>query len=103
MHQSEVTEGEVGSTTSQAPAHILLTHTRGRTPLSHSHTFHQCVSHLTLSHIKQVLEDVAECPAPLLQPCLQQVLEMCMVVATNKAFAPSTREQALALLHWMAK
>lgn len=50
-----------------------------------------------------MLEDVAEAPAPLLKPCLQQVLEMCMVVATNKSFASTTREQGLALLHWMAK
>jgi hypothetical protein len=51
----------------------------------------------------QVLEEVAENPAPLLTPCLQQVLEMCMVVATRKEFASNTREQGLALLHWMAK
>lgn len=51
----------------------------------------------------QVLVEVAECPAPLLQPCLQQVLEMCMTVATNKQFGWDTREQALHLLVWMAK
>jgi hypothetical protein len=51
----------------------------------------------------QVLEEVAENPAPLLQPCMHQVLEMCMVVATRKDFASNTREQGLALLHWMAK
>jgi hypothetical protein len=51
----------------------------------------------------QVLVEVAECPAPLLQPCLQQVLEMCMTVATNKQFEPDTRERSLHLLHWMAK
>lgn len=51
----------------------------------------------------QALVEVAESPAPLLQPCLSQVLEMTMTVATNKGFACSTREQALHLLHWMAK
>jgi hypothetical protein len=56
-----------------------------------------------LSVCGQVLVEVAECPAPLLQPCLQQVLEMCMTVATNKQFEPDTRENALHLLHWMAQ
>lgn len=53
--------------------------------------------------ICQVLVEVAESPAPLLQPCMQQVLEMCMTVATNKQFATSTREQALHLVHWLAR
>uniref|UniRef100_A0A383W429 Importin N-terminal domain-containing protein n=1 Tax=Tetradesmus obliquus TaxID=3088 RepID=A0A383W429_TETOB len=56
-----------------------------------------------LVQLCQVLVEVAECPAPLLQPCLQQVLEMCMTVATNKQFESDTRERALHLLHWMAK
>eukprot|EP00878_Enallax_costatus_P030791 GHUV01033582.1.p1 GENE.GHUV01033582.1~~GHUV01033582.1.p1 ORF type:complete len:279 (+),score=76.17 GHUV01033582.1:252-1088(+) len=56
-----------------------------------------------LGHMCQVLVEVAECPAPLLQPCLQQVLEMCMTIATNKHFESNTREQALQLLQWMAK
>lgn len=63
----------------------------------------QCVCLLPSYCCLQMLEEVAECPAPLLQPCLQQVLEMCMVVATTKSFATSTREQGLALLHWMAR
>ncbi|WIA30405.1 hypothetical protein OEZ86_000490 [Tetradesmus obliquus] len=56
-----------------------------------------------LVQLCQVLVEVAECPAPLLQPCLQQVLEMCMTIATNKQFESDTRERALHLLHWMAK
>lgn len=56
-----------------------------------------------LGHMCQVLVEVAECPAPLLQPCLQQVLELCMTIATNKQFESNTREQALQLLQWMAK
>jgi hypothetical protein len=50
-----------------------------------------------------MLLEVAEQPAPLLTPCMQQVLELVMVVATNRAFEPATREQALHLLHWVAR
>lgn len=49
----------------------------------------------------QVLLEAAERPAPLLGPGLQQVLEMCMVIATNARFEFSTREQALHLLQFM--
>ncbi|KAF8069426.1 IPO4 [Scenedesmus sp. PABB004] len=56
-----------------------------------------------LVQLCMVLVEVAESPAPLLQPCLQQVLEMCMAVATRRDFEPATREQALHLLHWMAQ
>jgi len=51
----------------------------------------------------QALLEAAEFPAPLLQPALPAVLEMALVVAGTRALECDTREQALQLLHWVAR
>jgi hypothetical protein len=51
----------------------------------------------------QALLEAAEFPAPLLQPALPAVLEMALAVAGARGLDPATREQALQLLHWVAR
>jgi hypothetical protein len=51
----------------------------------------------------QALLEAAEFPAPLLQPALPAVLEMALAVAGTRALEADTREQALQLLHWVAR
>ncbi len=51
----------------------------------------------------QALLETAEFPAPLLQPALPAVLEMALVVAGTRSLECDTREQALQLLHWVAR
>ena len=53
--------------------------------------------------ICQALLEAAEFPAPLLQPALPSVLEMALAVAGARGLEAETREQALQLLHWVAR
>ncbi|KAI8467320.1 MAG: armadillo-type protein [Monoraphidium minutum] len=53
--------------------------------------------------ICQVLLEAAEFPAPLLQPALPAVLEMALALAGARGLENDTREQALQLLHWVAR
>ena len=51
----------------------------------------------------QTLVEVAESPAPLLQPVLPHMLQMVAIVAGNIKLEDETRETALQLVHWLAR
>lgn len=53
--------------------------------------------------ICMLLLDMVEHPAPLLQPVLPKVLELCMQIASNRDLELSTREIALDMVAWVAR
>ncbi|GAX82443.1 hypothetical protein CEUSTIGMA_g9871.t1 [Chlamydomonas eustigma] len=51
----------------------------------------------------QVLVEVIESPAPLMQPQVPSVITLSMTAALKHSLEPETREQALQVLHWLAR
>jgi hypothetical protein len=106
--------------TNYPPQHTHTTHTQR----AHAHTHTRTHTHThTHTHIHaqgaakslqegseetvvvscQVLVELIEVPAPLLQPHLPAVLSFCMQVAVQGGLELETREQALQVLHWVAR
>ncbi len=51
----------------------------------------------------QLFVELVECPSPLLKPALPAVLQLCCQLASNTQLELATREQAMQVVHWVAR